>query len=63
MEMNEGHWLAYPIADQYQLQAEAFSRSIRTKKKSAWGVEDAICNMKIIDAMFKAEKSKKWEKV
>ncbi len=63
MEMNEGQWLAYPIADQYQLQAEAFSRSIRAKKKSAWGVEDAICNMKIIDAMFKAEKSKKWEKV
>ena len=63
MEMNEGEWHSYPVSDQYQLQAEAFGRSIRAKKKSAWGVEDAIGNMKIIDAMFKAEKTNKWEKV
>ena len=58
-----GEWHSYPVSDQYQLQAEAFGRSIRAKKKLAWGVDDAIKNMKIIDAFFKSEKSKKWEKV
>jgi predicted dehydrogenase len=49
--------------DQYQLQAESFGRHIRSKKKLVWGVDDAIGNMKIIDALFKSEKTKRWEKV
>jgi hypothetical protein len=36
---------------------------VRSKKKLVWGVDDAIQNMKIIDAFFKSEKSRKWEKV
>lgn len=63
MDMNEGEWVSFPVSDQYQLQAEAFSRAIRSRKKSTWGSDDAIQNMKIIDAMFKSEKSAKWEKV
>ncbi len=63
MDMNVGEWISYPVSDQYQLQAEAFGRAIRATKKPAWGVDDAIANMKIIDALFKSEKSKKWEKV
>jgi predicted dehydrogenase len=62
MEMNVGEWISYPVTDQYQLQAEDFSAAIG-KKKLTWGVDDAIQNMKIIDAMFKSEKTKKWEKV
>jgi len=62
-EMNVGTWHEYPVSDQYMLQAEAFGQAIRSKKKPAWGVDDAIKNMKIIDAFFKSEKSKKWEKV
>ena len=50
------------LSDQYQLQAEAFGRVIRKKQKPFWGVEDAIQNMKIIDALFRSEKSGKWEK-
>ena len=63
MEMNQGQMHSYPVSDQYQLQAEAFGRAIRSGKKMAWGVDDAIKNMKIIDAFFKSEKSKKWERV
>ncbi len=63
MSMNVGTWISYPVSDQYQLQAEAFGRAIRSKKKPAWGVENAIQNMKIIDAFFKSEKTSKWEKV
>ncbi|HEY4994925.1 MAG TPA: Gfo/Idh/MocA family oxidoreductase [Aestuariivirga sp.] len=62
-EMNVGHWHEYPISDQYQLQAEAFGRAVRSGQKPKWGVEDAIKNMKVIDAVFKAGKSGKWEKV
>ena len=62
MEMNEGEWTSLPVSDQYQLQAEAFGRVIRKKQKPFWGVEDAIQNMKIIDAFFRSEKSRKWEK-
>jgi predicted dehydrogenase len=62
-QMNEGSWMNYPVSDQYQLQAEAFGRAIRKEEKLAHGVKDAIMNMSIIDALFRSEKSKKWEKV
>ena len=62
MDMNVGKWTELPVTDQYQLQAEAFGRVIRKQEKPAWGVEDAIQNMKIIDAFFRSEKSGKWEK-
>jgi predicted dehydrogenase len=62
MEMNEGEWTALPVSDQYQLQAEAFGRVIRKKQKPVWGIDDAIQNMKILDAIFRSEKSGKWEK-
>jgi predicted dehydrogenase len=63
MDMNVGEWISLPVSDQYQLQAEAFGRIIRKKEKHIWGVEDAIMNMKIIDALFKSGKSGKFEKV
>jgi predicted dehydrogenase len=62
MEMNVGETHEFPVSDQYQLQAEAFGRVIRKKEKLAYGIADAIQNMKIIDAFFRSEKSKKWEK-
>ncbi len=62
MDMNVGAWTELPVSDQYQLQAEAFGRVIRKKQKPVWGVEDAIQNMKILDAFFRSEKSRKWEK-
>ena len=63
MEMNKGTWRSLPVSDQYQMQAEAFTRAIEKKEKLVWGTDDAIQNMKIIDAFFKSEKSGKWVKV
>jgi predicted dehydrogenase len=63
MDMNVGEWVSFPVSDQYMLQAEAFGRAIRKEEKLVWGVEDAIQNMKIIDAFFKSGKSGRWEKV
>jgi predicted dehydrogenase len=62
MKMNEGYWRTLPVSDQYQKQAESFGRVLRGKEKLVWGVDDAIQNMKIIDAYFRSEKSGKWEK-
>jgi predicted dehydrogenase len=62
-EMNEGKWHVFPVSDQYQLQAESFSRVIRKKQKLVWGVEDALTNMRIIDALFKSGKNGKFEKI
>jgi predicted dehydrogenase len=63
MAMNEGHWHSFPVSDQYQLQAESFGRVIRKKEKLVWGVEDAITNMRVLDALFRSGKSGKFEKI
>ena len=63
MAMNEGEWVEIPVIDQYTQQAEAFGRAIRKKQKLQWGIEDAITNMKIIDALFKSGKSGRFEKI
>jgi predicted dehydrogenase len=62
MTMNEGSWVELPVCDQYQLQAEAFGRVVRKRQKLTWGVDDAIQNMRIIDAYFRSEKSGRWER-
>jgi len=28
-----------------------------------WGVDDAIANMRVIDALFRSERSERWEAV
>ena len=52
-----------PESDQYQLQGEAFSRAVRGEIALPYGVEDAIANMRVIDALFRSEKSGRWEDV
>ena len=51
-----------PTCDQYTIQGDAFSRAIREDREVAVPLEDALGNMKVIDAMFRAAKSGKWEK-
>jgi len=48
-------------SDQYMLQGEAFSRAVRGEIELPYGVSDAIQNMRIIDAMFRSDKSGAWE--
>jgi predicted dehydrogenase len=52
-----------PACDQYELQGEAFSRAVRGDLPLPWGVEDAVGNMRVIDALFRSEKSGRWEEV
>jgi predicted dehydrogenase len=46
---------------QYQLEGEAFSRAIRGEEELAYGVDDAILQMRVVDAVFRSEKSGRWE--
>jgi predicted dehydrogenase len=52
-----------PKADQYQLNAEVFSRAVRGEAKLEYGVEDAILQARALDALFRSEVSGLWEKV
>ncbi|MBQ0823556.1 Gfo/Idh/MocA family oxidoreductase [Microvirga sp. HBU67558] len=55
--------LDFPAVDQYQLQGEAFSRAVRGAAPLEFGLEDAILNMRILDALRKSEVSAAWESV
>ncbi|MBV1704341.1 MAG: Gfo/Idh/MocA family oxidoreductase [Hyphomicrobiales bacterium] len=52
-----------PLVDQYRREIEDFSASLRGGPPLEHGVEDAIANMKAIDAFFRSEKSGRWEDV
>ncbi len=52
-----------PPSDQYQLQGEVFSRAVRGEIALPYGIEDAIANMRAIDALFRSEESGRWEDV
>jgi len=51
-----------PVCDQYTIQGDAFSRAIRENTEVPVPLEDALGNMKVIDAIFRSAKSGKWEK-
>jgi len=52
-----------PTSDQYTIQGDAFSRAIRENREVPVPLEDALSNMKVIDAIFRAAKSGRWEKL
>ena len=51
----------FPPVDQYAEEADAFARAVLGEEPLAYGVEDGVANMKILDAIFRSEKSGTWE--
>jgi predicted dehydrogenase len=51
-----------PPADQYAIQGDTFSMAIRENTEVPVPLEDAIGNMKVIDAIFRSAASGKWER-
>lgn len=49
-----------PACNMYGLQGDVFSRAIRGEIPLPYGVEDAILNMRVIDALFESEKTGGW---
>jgi predicted dehydrogenase len=55
--------IRFPIVDQYSLMFDEMSRAIRAGGPVPTDPQDAVDNMKVLDALFKSEKSGVWEKV
>jgi predicted dehydrogenase len=49
--------------NQYKLEAEAFARAVKSKREKIFTLEDSVRNQRVIDAIYKAGKSRKWEEV
>jgi predicted dehydrogenase len=52
-----------PVADQYQLQAEAFSHAVRHEQPSEAALDDAQWNMRTTDALFVSAQTGRFEAV
>jgi predicted dehydrogenase len=53
--------LKFPICDQYTIQGDSFSRSIREGADLSVSLEGSIRNMAVIDAVLRSAKSNQWE--
>lgn len=53
----------FPTVDQYTLQGDAFSKAILDNTEVPVTVENAIANMRVIDAIFRSAQTNQWEKI
>jgi predicted dehydrogenase len=51
----------FPVCDQYTLQGDAFSRAVLDGTPLEFPIEDAIANMRVIDAAFRSARGGGWE--
>jgi len=54
---------AFPTCDQYSIQGDVIAEAIRSGKAPEFPLENSLANMRVIDALFRAGKSGKWEAV
>ena len=54
---------SFAICDQYTIQGDLFSKAVMENTEVPNPVEDAICNMAVLDALFRAGESGRWEVV
>jgi predicted dehydrogenase len=52
---------SFPICNQFTIQFDLFSKAIRENAEVPNPLEDSICNMAVIDALFRSSDSGKWE--
>jgi predicted dehydrogenase len=53
----------FPVADQYTLQGDAFSRAVLEGTPVPVSLEEGIANMAVIEAIFQSAQSGQWQKV
>ncbi len=51
----------FPVCDQYTLQGDAFSRAVLGERPLEFPIEDAVMNMRVIDALFRSAERGSWE--
>ena len=53
----------FEVVDQYTLQGDLFARAIREGTALPFPLEDAVNNMRVLDAVFRAGKTGRWEEI
>jgi len=53
----------FEVVDQYTVQGDLFARAIREGTPLAFPLEDAVSNMRVLDAVFRAGRSGRFEEV
>jgi predicted dehydrogenase len=53
--------ITFPPVDQYVLQTDQFSKAVRGAGKVPVPLENAIANMKVIDALFRSAERRDWQ--
>ena len=51
----------FPVCDQYTLEGDAFSRAVLGEVPLEFPLEDAVMNMRVIDALFRSAERGSWE--
>jgi predicted dehydrogenase len=51
----------FAVCDQYALQGDAFSRAVLGQATLEFPIEDAVANMRVIDALFRSAERGAWE--
>jgi predicted dehydrogenase len=54
---------SFEVVDQYALQGDAFALAIREGTPLEFPLENAVQNMRVVDAIFRAAESGRWESV
>jgi predicted dehydrogenase len=52
--------ISFPICDQYTIQGDLFSKAILNDTDVPTPLEDAVANMKVIDALVESARSGLW---
>ncbi|KFG69882.1 Gfo/Idh/MocA family oxidoreductase [Microvirga sp. BSC39] len=55
--------IEFPVIDQYEQQGAAFSRAIRGEAALDYGLQDALMNMRILDAIRRSAETAAWEDI
>jgi predicted dehydrogenase len=53
----------FDVVDQYTVQGDLFARAIREGTPLAFPLEDAVANLRVLDAVFRAGRSGRWEEL
>ena len=54
---------AYPVADQYTLMGDAFSKAILEDREVPVTLEDALNNTRVLTAIFESAEQGKWVEI
>jgi len=49
--------------NQYTMEIEAFAKAVAGKKQHVFSLEESVLNQRVIDAIYRSGKSKRWQSV